>query len=90
MTVDNGDSLLRGMGRVDIVAPATAQAAASGQTTEKSASHARQRDLRYLAAFLMPHTSIMRIIVSKYRSRQPAAGCCTLSPTPMKYKQSYT
>ncbi len=42
MKTNNGDTLRRG--RVAIAAPATAQAAASGQHTEKSASHAHQRD----------------------------------------------
>ena len=78
------------MGRVENVAPATAEAAASGQTTAKSASHARRHDLRCLSARRTYPTSTMRIIVSEYRSRQPAAGCCALSPTPMKYKQSHT
>jgi hypothetical protein len=37
MTANNGDTF--GRGQVEIVAPATVQAAASGLHTEKSASH---------------------------------------------------
>lgn len=44
MTANNEDT--SGQGRVENVAPATAQAAASAQNTEKSASHAHERDLQ--------------------------------------------
>lgn len=78
------------MRRIENVGPATVQATASGQYTAKSASRAREHDLRCLAACLMHHTSIMRIIVSEYRACRPTVGLCTLSPTPTKYKQSHT
>ena len=43
MTANNGDTL--GMGRVENVAPATAQAAVSGQYTEKSTTRTRDRSI---------------------------------------------
>lgn len=47
MTANNGDTF--GMGRAENVAPATAQAAASGQYTGKSASHACDRDQQQMS-----------------------------------------
>ena len=44
MKANNGDAL--GRGRLGNAAPASAQAAASAQNTEKSASHAHKRDLQ--------------------------------------------
>ena len=44
MKANKGDTL--GRGRLENVAPATAQAAASGQYTGKSANHACGRDLQ--------------------------------------------
>ncbi len=60
-----GDTL--GRGRGEIVAPTTAQAAASGQYIEKSASHVHLRDLRRLTACLAHRMSATRNTADEYR-----------------------